>query len=102
MTKTEQSFVLNTLELILQIVTQQQSEIQHLKDEINRLKGEQGKPNISGNTQKRKVSLLAHLHLPIRHKVIHRKQGVIKLITLRIIHQKKNASQQKGIRAKRG
>ena len=53
MTKTEQSFVLNTLELILQIVTQQQSEIQHLKDEINRLKGEQGKPNISGNTQKK-------------------------------------------------
>ncbi|MFK7983853.1 MAG: hypothetical protein AB8G86_28005 [Saprospiraceae bacterium] len=53
MTKAEQAFVLNTLELVLQIVAQQQIELQHLKDEINRLKGEQGKPNIPGNTQKK-------------------------------------------------
>ena len=52
MTKAEQAFVLNTMELLLQIVSQQQLELQSLKDEINRLKGEQGKPDIPGNTQK--------------------------------------------------
>jgi len=41
MTRTEQSIVLSTLELVLQT----------FKDEINRLKGEQGKPNISGKNQ---------------------------------------------------
>lgn len=53
MSKAEQAFVLNALELVLQIVGQHQAEIQDLKDEINRLKGEQGKPTIPGNTQKK-------------------------------------------------
>jgi hypothetical protein len=48
----EQSFVLNTLEAVLHILTEQSKTIQELKDEINRLKGEQGKPNISGKNQK--------------------------------------------------
>jgi len=48
----EQSFVLNTLEGVFHILAEQSKTIQELKDEINRLKGEQGKPNISGKNQK--------------------------------------------------
>lgn len=55
MTKAEQAFVLNTMELVLQIVGQQQIDLQNLKDEINRLKREQGKPNVPGNTQKKEA-----------------------------------------------
>ena len=49
---TEQSFVLSTLEAVLHLLAEQSKLIQELKDEINRLKGEQGKPNISGKNQK--------------------------------------------------
>ena len=48
-----------TVTLLLNVVENQQKEIQFLKeqiqlqaDEINRLKGEQGKPNIKANTKK--------------------------------------------------
>lgn len=56
MTKAEQSFVINTLEVLLHIIADLQKQVQDLKDEINRLKGEQGKPDIKGKNQKEKES----------------------------------------------
>ncbi|MFK7982270.1 MAG: hypothetical protein AB8G86_19975 [Saprospiraceae bacterium] len=53
MTEADQALVLNMMELVLQLLTKQQIELQSLKDEINRPKGEQGKPDIPGNTQKK-------------------------------------------------
>ncbi len=48
-----------TVEILLNLIEQQQLEIkelrqenQKLQDEINRLKGEQGKPDIKGNKKK--------------------------------------------------
>ena len=41
--------LLNSNEELRKKVDDQAKEIQKLKDEINRLKGEQGKPDISGN-----------------------------------------------------
>ncbi len=52
MSAAEQSFVLSTLETVLQLLSEHTKLIQELKDEINRLKGEQGKPKISGKNQK--------------------------------------------------
>jgi hypothetical protein len=52
MSAVEQAFVLSTLEAVLYILEEQSELIQELKDEVNRLKGEQGKPNISGKNQK--------------------------------------------------
>ena len=52
MSTAEQAFVLSTLEAVLYVLEEQSQLIQELKDEINRLKGEQGKPNISGKNQK--------------------------------------------------
>lgn len=52
MNAAEQGFVLNVLELVLQQLEEQKQLIQTLKDEINRLKGEQGKPDIKGKNQK--------------------------------------------------
>ena len=47
---TEQAgILLSCLEEFYRIILRQQAEIQLFKDEINRLKGEQGKPNIKGN-----------------------------------------------------
>jgi len=54
MNESEQALLLSTMELLLQVLSKQQQEIQLLKDEVNRLKGEQGKPNIPGNTEKKK------------------------------------------------
>lgn len=54
MNESEQTLLLSTVELLLQILSTHHQEIQLLKDEVNRLKGEQGKPNISGNTEKQK------------------------------------------------
>ena len=51
MTTGEQMIVLSTLELVMQTLKEQSVLIQELKDEINRLKGEQGKPKISGKNQ---------------------------------------------------
>ena len=45
--------LINTIEELTQIVKAQQIQIQELKDEINRLKGEQGKAVIKGNKKKR-------------------------------------------------
>lgn len=52
MNLTEQTYLLSSLEAVLYILKEQSETIQSLKDEINRLKGEQGKPNISGKNQK--------------------------------------------------
>ncbi len=52
MSVAEQSFVLNTLETVLHLLSEHSKLIQELKDEINRLKGEQGKPKIPGRNQK--------------------------------------------------
>jgi hypothetical protein len=49
---TEQRLLLNTLERVFKIVEDQSELIQSLRDEINRLKGEDGKPQISGKNQK--------------------------------------------------
>jgi hypothetical protein len=49
---TEQRLLLNTLERVIKIVEDQSELIQSLRDEINRLKGEDGKPQISGKNQK--------------------------------------------------
>jgi Transposase IS66 family len=48
----EQSLLLNLVESFTHLFEEQKKEIQSLKDEINRLKGEDGKPNISGKNQK--------------------------------------------------
>src|SRR6266699_3227331 len=48
--------LMNLVEQLSAKVTQQAEEIQRLRDENNRLKGEQGKPNIKPNT-KAKASL---------------------------------------------
>ena len=50
MTKQEQSYVLNSFEALLYKVSELQEEVQLLKDQVNRLQGEQGKPDIKGNT----------------------------------------------------
>ena len=57
MSVTEQSFVLSTLETVLQVMSEQTVLIQSLRDEINRLKGEDGKPTISGKNQKEPVAV---------------------------------------------
>ena len=45
--------LINANEELKQIVKAQQIQIQELKDEINRLKGEQGKPDIKESKKKR-------------------------------------------------
>ncbi len=45
--------LINTIEELRQVVKAQQIQIQELKDEINRLKGEQGKPDIKASKKKR-------------------------------------------------
>ncbi|NJN33493.1 MAG: transposase [Saprospiraceae bacterium] len=52
LTVQEQSSVLNALEQLFSLVAEQSEVIQSLRDEINRLKGEDGKPTISGKNQK--------------------------------------------------
>lgn len=54
MTFGEQTLVLSTLEMVLNLVGELQEEVRELKDEINRLKGEDGRPNISGRNSKEK------------------------------------------------
>ena len=44
--------LLNLVEKLSLDLRDAQSEIQRLRDEVNRLKGEQGKPKIKGNTSK--------------------------------------------------
>ena len=70
--------LMNLVEQLSAKVAQQAEEIQRLRDENNRLKGEQGKPNIKANTQakaslssekERRVSKphhKAHKHAQIR------------------------------------
>jgi Transposase IS66 family len=48
----EQQLLLNALEQVFKITEEQRELIQSLRDEINRLKGEDGKPKISGKNQK--------------------------------------------------
>jgi hypothetical protein len=55
MSAKDQGMVLSTLESVLQFVSEQSLLIQSLRDEINRLKGEDGKPTISGKNQKEKT-----------------------------------------------
>jgi hypothetical protein len=45
--------LINTLEESLQQIKTCQTQIQELKDEVNRLKGEQGKPDIKAGKKKR-------------------------------------------------
>ena len=52
MTVPEQSLVLNILETVFIHMAEQNVVIQSLRDEINLLKGEDGKPTISGKNQK--------------------------------------------------
>jgi hypothetical protein len=52
MTVAEQSLVLNSLEQLFSLLSEQSVVIQSLRDEINHLKGEDGKPTISGKNQK--------------------------------------------------
>jgi len=54
MTASEQAYVLSVLELVLHSLSEQSALIQSLKDEINILKGEQGKPDIAANVVKDK------------------------------------------------
>ena len=54
MSKSEQQFVLSAFEATLHVIKELQETVQSLKDEINRLKGEQGKPDISAKNQKEK------------------------------------------------
>lgn len=52
MTVQEQSSVLNALEQLFSLAKEQSVVIQSLRDEINKMKGEDGKPTISGKNQK--------------------------------------------------
>jgi Transposase IS66 family len=52
MSSADQSAILSILESLYQTIEEQKTVIQSLRDEINRLKGEDGKPNISGKNQK--------------------------------------------------
>lgn len=52
LTVEEQSKLLSLIESFYHLFEEQKKEIQSLKDEINRLKGEDGKPTISGKNQK--------------------------------------------------
>ena len=53
LTSEQARFILSCLEEFYQIILNQGEEIQRLKDEINRLKGEQGKPDIKGAKKKK-------------------------------------------------
>lgn len=55
MSASEQMFLLSTLENVLHHLAEQTVIVQSLRDEINRLKGEDGKPTISGKNQKEPV-----------------------------------------------
>lgn len=52
MSVTEQILLLNGIENFYKVLIEQRVEIQSLRDEINRLKGEDGKPTIAGKNQK--------------------------------------------------
>lgn len=52
MSVSEQGFVLNALESSFQAIDELKALVQTLRDEINELKGEDGKPKISGKNQK--------------------------------------------------
>lgn len=52
MSVSEQTFVLNAIEQLFSLVNEQSEVIQSLRDEINHLKGEDGKPTIRGKNQK--------------------------------------------------
>ncbi|MBN1430921.1 MAG: hypothetical protein JXB07_21305 [Anaerolineae bacterium] len=44
--------LLNLIEQLTSDLRASQAEVQRLRDEVNRLKGEQGKPGVKGNTPK--------------------------------------------------
>jgi len=52
MSESEQALVLSVMEMFIGMFDTQNKLIQELKDEINRLKGEQGKPDIAAKNQK--------------------------------------------------
>lgn len=56
MSTSNQATILNLLESLYQVVEEQKVVIQSLRDEINRLKGENGKPTIAGKNQKKGIS----------------------------------------------
>ncbi|MFT5748463.1 MAG: hypothetical protein ACI920_003859, partial [Saprospiraceae bacterium] len=74
----EQSMLLSLVELLMQKVNEQGALIQELRDDINRLKGEQGKPNISGKNQKERESKLGDIssEKERKQKSRHRKRRV--------------------------
>jgi hypothetical protein len=51
------------------IIAEQAAEIQRLRDEINRLKGEQGKPKIAGNKAAQDLSSEKERRQPKRRKM---------------------------------
>jgi len=51
MSKADQALILSSLEACLYVIKDLQQTVQELKDEVNRLKGEQGKPTISAKNQ---------------------------------------------------
>ena len=53
--------LLSCLEEFYQIIMKQKEEIQLLKDEINRLKGEQGKPNIKGKKKQEEQNVCSEV-----------------------------------------
>jgi hypothetical protein len=53
LTSEQSRLILSCLEEFYQIILNQREENQRLKDEINRLKGEQGKPDIKGDKKKK-------------------------------------------------
>jgi hypothetical protein len=61
MTLENQSLLLNTVEMVFNLTKEQQLEIQALKDEINWLKGEDGKPDIKGKNQKEKDNVAKNI-----------------------------------------
>ncbi len=70
-------FLMNTVEKLTLQNQAQAEEIQHLRDEINRLKGEKGKPNIRPNKKSGDISSEKERHVPSPHQKSSHSQHLV-------------------------
>lgn len=72
------ALLLNVIEQMQKIITEQSKEIQLLKDEINHLKGEQGKPKFNPKKEPKDISSSKHINKPKAHNKTSKK-SIIKV-----------------------